>query len=154
MAMNPAAGFPGALPWHSLAVASTIQGELPMKAVRDPAEVRFAAKADAMFKRGIGDQLGVHLYDTPLTFDINFSEGLGGLFHPRSQEGMYAGVGVLMAGFFTPYYLTLDVRDAKVVDEFLEELARNATKQATSLSNAGPVSSFEPRFKTDRKSVV
>ncbi len=147
MAVSPTGGIPGALPWHPLWLLAQNGGFLPAITPRDPAEDRLAAKGEAMLKRGIGDQLGVHLYDTPLTFDINFSEGLGGLFNPRSQDAMYAGIGVLAAGFFTPYYVTLDVRDTKVVDEYLEELERYAVKQANDVSSLGALGSFDPRLR-------
>jgi hypothetical protein len=145
--VNPSAGFPGALPWEMMPGLAKSADEVNVLGHSDLAGLRLSAKVDAFLKRGIGSQLGAHLYDAPLTFDINYSDWLGGLFRARGQDAMYAYIGVAGAGFFAPYYVTLEVRDPKVVDDFLDELERYLAAQAAPLSDNAGASGFDARLR-------
>jgi hypothetical protein len=91
-----------------------------------------------LFVQGFGDQIGLHLYDAPPNFDFNFPQAMGWLMTDgvRSQGSgnndvpglslnliagfmQYALIG---ASFNGPAYLSLPVNDAKIVDEFGDQL--------------------------------
>jgi hypothetical protein len=83
--------------------------------------------ATELLTKGVGNQLGFHVYDARPAFDLNMP-GLAGLFitdgagiSPSSVGSfeMLALMGV--ASINSPVYISIPVRDAQVVDRFLEQ---------------------------------
>ncbi|NQU20576.1 MAG: hypothetical protein HQ567_04785 [Candidatus Nealsonbacteria bacterium] len=76
--------------------------------------------------RGIGNQIGMHVYDASPFFDFNLTEFLG------EMMGQFRGVdrlddelipiSFLVASLNAPVYISVPVKDAKIVDGFLDEL--------------------------------
>jgi hypothetical protein len=77
--------------------------------------------------KGIGNQLGFHVYDARPAFDLNMP-GLAGLFvsegagvSPSSLGGFELLALMAVASVNSPVYVSVPVRDAQVVDRFLEQ---------------------------------
>jgi hypothetical protein len=77
--------------------------------------------------QGIGNQVGLHVYDSPPTFDFNLpaflGEALGSFNRPGmmgSSEGLL--ISFLIASLNAPVYVSVPVQDAAIVDEFLDRL--------------------------------
>jgi hypothetical protein len=95
-------------------------------------------KLGQLLAKGIGNQLGLHIYDAEPLFDFSLPSFLGmalGSFNGGrgplgGQEALI--IGAFIASLNSPVYFSLPVQDAKIVDEFLVrldeflvELARN-----------------------------
>jgi hypothetical protein len=127
-------GFPESLPCAALAPA-----EETTLGLYDPAKIQqwqllaLAGAVEKFLAKGIGNQVGVHIYDVPLTFDAGlealFGEGVaqaagrGNADSPMIIE-MGAQVAIIAPWFFAPMYVSLPVQDATVVDQFLTDLDR------------------------------
>jgi hypothetical protein len=77
--------------------------------------------------KGIGNQLGMHVYDSVPTFDFNLPQFLGmtmGTFGGRRllTDETELLVSFLITALNAPVYIAVPVKDAKVVDRFLEGL--------------------------------
>jgi hypothetical protein len=77
--------------------------------------------------KGLGNQVGLHVYDASPTFDLNMSSLLGMLASSTVGRTNSLGTDELLIGFAlaslnTPVYLSYPVQDAKIVDRFLEQL--------------------------------
>jgi Protein of unknown function (DUF1559) len=78
--------------------------------------------------KGIGNQVGLHVYDAVPLIDLNLPSFLGmavGSFSGRrtfggGEEGL--AIGFVGASLTSPVYVSIPVRDAKIVDSFLERL--------------------------------
>jgi hypothetical protein len=88
-----------------------------------------------LLKDGIGNQVGVHVYDHDTTFYLSLPGvlGLGG--GNVSLEG--SGIGLMVGALNSPGYLAVPVSDAKVVDEFLDRLDTFLAKMARQMSGEG-----------------
>jgi hypothetical protein len=85
-----------------------------------------ATTAEEFFTKGIGNQVGLHLYDASPFFDFNVPGFLG------ATMGSFGGWGrvndeTLIGSFLVsslngPVYIGIPVKDAKVVDKFLDDL--------------------------------
>jgi len=76
---------------------------------------------------GIGNQVGLHVYDSAPTFDFNLPAFLGEVMGSFNGRGMMDGGAVLPISFIiaslnAPVYVSIPVQDAAIVDEFLERL--------------------------------
>ncbi|HKM57020.1 MAG TPA: hypothetical protein VJY33_26680, partial [Isosphaeraceae bacterium] len=120
---------------------------------------------EKFFKQGIGSQIGLHLYDAPPNFDFNLSTALGllGQLSARSSGSislsdlaswwevlLLGGVGASLNG---PVYFSIPVQDAKVVDEFGDQLERifaHATRQSeAAFHGLGGTDFYRMPFKND-----
>jgi hypothetical protein len=75
--------------------------------------------------RGIGNQIGLHVYDAPTLVDFNLPAFLGMMMGGVNGPGLdeeVLGISFLAASLNAPTYLAIPVRDVKVVDRFLEKL--------------------------------
>lgn len=77
--------------------------------------------------KGLGNQVGVHVYDASPAFDLNMSSFLGMLVGGTAGRMRSLGTDELLIGFAlaslnTPVYLSYPVQDAKIVDRFLDKL--------------------------------
>lgn len=78
-------------------------------------------------EKGVGNQIGLHVYDSVPNFDLNLPEALGqlvGTFNGRARgrdiEELL--VGFMLTGFNSPVYLSIPVQDAKIVDGFGDQV--------------------------------
>ncbi len=76
---------------------------------------------------GIGNQIGLHVYDATPTFDFNLSGFLGEMLERfRGASGEFSNetgaITFLVASLNAPVYAAVPVKDGKVVDKFLGEL--------------------------------
>ncbi len=84
-------------------------------------------KLGEFLAKGIGNQVGLHVYDAEPMFDFSLPSFLGtalGTFGGRQMFGGLEGLmmGTMMAALNAPVYVSLPVQDPKVVDEFLARL--------------------------------
>ncbi|HEX8141645.1 MAG TPA: hypothetical protein VF553_03560 [Pyrinomonadaceae bacterium] len=75
--------------------------------------------------KGLGNQMGLHVYDASPTFDLNMARFLGMLLSGTAGRGRSLGteemfIGFALASLTSPIYLSFPVKDAKIVDGFLE----------------------------------
>jgi hypothetical protein len=107
--------------------------------------------------RGLGNQVGIHLYDSVPIVDFNvsslFAAGLAS--RGSSQADLAAlGVAILAASLNSPLYLSIPVQDAAIVDRFLESLDPLFTNR---IRVGDGLSGFEQDFyflRKDRDAVV
>ncbi len=109
-----------------------LQAEAPSLAKRLQDAGLPPEKVRRFLDQGLGKQLGVHLYDTALTFDVNYAAALGQVLSIATAPGgaelqasqlLEAGVPALIgSSLLAPVYLAIPVQDARIVDEFLELL--------------------------------
>lgn len=76
---------------------------------------------------GLGNQVGLHVYDSPPTFDFNLPSFLGQALGSFSGRNMMGGsemlpISFLIASLNSPVYVSIPVQDAAIVDQFLEGL--------------------------------
>jgi hypothetical protein len=89
------------------------------------------ARTEEFLKKGVGNQIGLHVYDAPPTFDLNLMRLLGlmaGSFGGRSSfnsGGVELLIGAAIAALNSPIYISIPVQDAGVVDGYLEHLSRS-----------------------------
>jgi hypothetical protein len=85
-----------------------------------------AATVKDFFTKGIGNQMGLHIYDASPLFDFNtlgFMGTMMGSFGGNARFGNEMLMGsFLLSSLNSPVYLALPVKDAKLVDKFLDEL--------------------------------
>jgi hypothetical protein len=84
-------------------------------------------------RKGLGDQVGLHIYDSKPLFDLNLSNLVGQMF--ASGTGRFFGndtlwITVLLASLNSPVYVSFDVQDSMIVDEFLERLDKELARLA------------------------
>jgi hypothetical protein len=101
--------------------------------------------------QGLGNQVGLHVYDAQPMFDLNLPTMLGwmtGSFNGNanlSTNDLY--IGFLVASLNAPIYISIPVQDARVVDEFLDQLdTLLAIKARQPLGNGGWFPPFEYDF--------
>lgn len=79
-----------------------------------------------LISRGVGNQLGFHVYDARPTFDFNLPSFLGmmmGSFNGRSSfDSFEVLITFAVAALNAPVYISIPIQDAQVVDRFLERL--------------------------------
>jgi hypothetical protein len=80
------------------------------------------------FTKGIGNQVGFHIYDSVPSFDFNFPQFLG-LMMGTFQNGrggelqsIELAASFLITALNSPVYFSIPVQDTKVVDDFLNKL--------------------------------
>jgi hypothetical protein len=84
-------------------------------------------RLEEFLTRGLGDQIGLHVYDAVPLLDFNLPGFLGMMLGSFSGRPMPLGsnellIAFLIASLNAPVYISLPVRDAKVVDGFLDRL--------------------------------
>jgi hypothetical protein len=86
------------------------------------------AKVREFLSKGLGNQAGLHVYDSYPTFDLNVSDLLGMIFTSgaagRSNpiENEFLLIGMALVSLNSPVYLAFPVKDERVVDDFLDSL--------------------------------
>jgi hypothetical protein len=87
-------------------------------------------KLRRFLRDGIGDQVGLHMHDAPRLLDSDLS----GLFGGGAE---LAGLGLALRFAFGASSVSIPVKDAKVVDEYLDELDKLILAQRQNLAGAG-----------------
>ncbi len=84
-------------------------------------------RVEEFLTKGIGNRIALHIYDASPMFDFNLTRFLG------EMMGQFRGVGsrmssemipisFLISSLNSPVYVSLPVKDAQVVDKFMEDL--------------------------------
>lgn len=102
------------------------QGEF-LRGLGIPGDVAGTLNVTEFLSQGIGNQVAFHVYDAHPTFDLNVPNMLGLIAgttagRVRSPGSTELLIGLALASLNTPVYLSIPVRDAQVVDRFLERL--------------------------------
>ncbi len=85
-------------------------------------------KVEEFLSKGLGNQAGLHVYDSYPNFDLNYSNLLGMLVMMGRAGGAdeigsdMMIIGAALLSLNSPVYVALPVRDERVVDDFLERL--------------------------------
>ncbi|HZS09723.1 MAG TPA: hypothetical protein VFD58_33160 [Blastocatellia bacterium] len=113
-----------------------------MRALGIPESQRDSFKVTEFLSRGLGNQIGLHIYDAPMTFDLNLPSLFGELAGVFGGRGFNTGTTELLIGFAiaslnSPVYISIPVRDEKVVDEFLNKLDPTLAATAIKRSRGG-----------------
>src|SRR5262245_17198739 len=136
----PLAPFPAAMPWNAVAPRDALSaGDEFRDAVaslfNDYPDLR-KYQFSRFLEKGLGNQIGLHVYDARILFDMNWAALFADLsdLEPRRLELFLATfyLGPLTA----PMYLAAPVRDAKIVDDFLaglDEPLAGLVRQRTNL---------------------
>lgn len=84
---------------------------------------------EEFIRDGIGNQIGMHVYDSAPMFDFSLPSFLGEMMAQFGGGRGFLGAGsemlpisFLIASLNSPVYVAMPVKDAKVVDKFLEDL--------------------------------
>ncbi|HEV8002937.1 MAG TPA: DUF1559 domain-containing protein [Planctomycetaceae bacterium] len=110
--------------------------------------------------KGIGDEIGLHLYDADPLFDFSLPSAIGqslGSFNGPGGGGFFDGnfmllIGVVVAALQSPIYVSVPVHDAKVVDDFLDRLDRQLAALARQNESVGGFLQFSQDFYRLRQS--
>lgn len=92
-----------------------------------PTEAEMRERTSAFLSKGLGDQVGLHLYDAHPTFDLNVPSLLGQtLSGGMGRGGPAIGsetffIALALTSLNAPVYLSVPVRDAKIVDDYLND---------------------------------
>ncbi len=94
-----------------------------------------------LLAKGLGNQIGLHVYDAEPTFDLNLPQFLGEMVSLSGRRGGTLNEGTLAASFLgaaltAPVYASVPVKDAAVVDRFLDALDPLAAKGARQWSDS------------------
>jgi hypothetical protein len=83
-------------------------------------------KLRELLEKGLGNQVAVHVYDAVPIVDVNLSTMLAGFLSSRSGSSAIEIeailVGALAASLSSPVYISIPVKDGKLVDRFLDSL--------------------------------
>jgi hypothetical protein len=108
-----------------------------------------------LLKDGLGNQVGLHVYDAPQLLDFDMPQFLGLVFGTFNRGGRGGpepvGPGELAFGFLAtslaaPAYVALPVKDAAVVDDFLDRLDKVLPALARQRENVGGFLRFEQDY--------
>lgn len=110
----------------SLETADQIAVRVPSQRRRSPFPEEFDRQQAARFLLdGIGDRITMHLYDSDPLLSVSLPRLLGELMRDLSLGGIdddFVVIGALLASITAPTYVELPVKDADIVDGFLERL--------------------------------
>jgi hypothetical protein len=117
-----------------------------------PNEAEARAKVYNFVSKGLGNQLGVHVYDSRPPFELNMPSVLGLLATSGMGRGMSSDfsifeplLGLALVSINSPVYASLNVADEKAVDDYLNWLD-TALARATRNERRGGWFSFEYDF--------
>ena len=104
-----------------------------------------------VLEKGIGNQVGFHIYDATPTFDVNMPQLFGELMgsfngSTGNVRGEEVWVGFVVASLTSPVYISIPVQDKKIVDDFLDKLDAFAAAAARRKENIGGWFRFEQDF--------
>ncbi len=93
-------------------------------------------------QKGLGNQVGIHVYDSSPTFDLNMSSVFGmllgsGMGRTRTIGTEELLIGLAVASLNNPVYLSIPVQDAQIVDRFLNAMDTALAVTARGQSRSG-----------------
>ena len=141
---NPLAGFPAGISWFCVEETKPYIAKEGSFLLGDI--IAYQIRAAHVVDKGIDHSFGLHVYDTEIHFDHDFFRFFGELFGSDPQEAGGAGAEAVFIAFpfmsaFAPAYMSVPVKDEKLVDDFLAETDRMIGKYGDSLAemwgNAG-----------------
>ena len=93
-------------------------------------------------QKGLGNQVGIHVYDSSPTFDLNMSSVFGmllgsGMGRTRTIGTEELLIGLAVASLNNPVYLSIPIQDAQVVDRFLNAMDTALAVTARGQSRGG-----------------
>jgi hypothetical protein len=81
---------------------------------------------EEFISRGVGNQLGFHVYDAHPTFDFNLPSFMGMMMGSFNSATSFSSIELLVsfavAALNAPVYVSIPVQNARVVDQFMERL--------------------------------
>jgi hypothetical protein len=126
--------LPGNLPWAVFAPPDEAVLNVFDPEKKEQLQLLAAAsRAQLLLAKGLGNQVGIHVYDVPLTFDAGLEGVFGEALAQAAGRGGAPGIAdlgsvlpalVLAPWFFAPTYMSLPVKDAQVVDRALADFDR------------------------------
>ncbi|HZY85404.1 MAG TPA: hypothetical protein VFE78_11275, partial [Gemmataceae bacterium] len=136
LGVMPNAGLPGAAPWAALTALSRdpleewvvgMAGDLKKLGVPEEAIRKLTYKNFRnVLYRGLGNQIGFHVYDAEPHVDFNLPRFFGDMLHLSNGQGdvdALLSFGLfLMSSANSPAYLSVPVQDAALVDDFIDAL--------------------------------
>jgi hypothetical protein len=90
-------------------------------------------KLRRFLRDGIGDHIGFHMHDAPRLLDSDLS----GLFGGDAESAGLTALTMALRFTFGPSSISIPVKDAKIVDEYLEELDKLLLDQRRDLKGVG-----------------
>lgn len=107
-----------------------------------------------LLTKGFGNQIGLHIYDAPPTFDLNLPALMGMLLATTTRSNRSSGMGDFfglalafgVAMLNTPVYASLPVKDAAVVDRFLKENEAMVAAGARKLQRGNAIFGIETDY--------
>jgi hypothetical protein len=93
-----------------------------------PFEARTREKTFALISKGLGNQVGFHVYDSKPPFDLNMPSLVGSMMAGAAGRGMGGGffrgfesfAALALISINAPVYSSFQVADEKVVDDYLD----------------------------------
>jgi hypothetical protein len=122
-----------------------VAGELADKYADSP-ETKLLLGLPKFLMKGLGNQVGLHVYDQGVPFDLNLATFLGQMVGSFNGNGtrtsdtseVAANLGAMMyaipvAALTAPGYISFTVQDEKIVDDFLAQLDKVIPSLASDL---------------------
>src|SRR5262249_39982013 len=106
--------------------------------------------------KGLGNQVGLHVYDQDVPFDLNLAsfvgqtlasfEGRGkGLLPTEANLGVLA-IAAPVAACTAPVYISVTVQDGRIVDDYLDRVDKHLPGWVRSLAAQAGDFPIEPEF--------
>lgn len=115
-----------------------------------PPELMRSLKFGNFLAKGIGNQIGIHVYDSEPTFDFSLPSFFGQAMGTFGGRGIFGNesmlIGVLIAALNAPVYVSLPVQDPKIVDEFLTRVDEYLAVLARERDSIGGLFSIDQDF--------
>jgi hypothetical protein len=135
-------------PGDEIALETGFRGPLNL-----PPDMVQRLKVGEFLAKGIGNQVGFHVYDAEAMFDFSLPSTLGLALGNFGGGRPFLGGGVeslsiitLIASLNSPVYISLPVQDAKVVDECLARLDEYLAGLARQKERFDPMFTIEQDF--------
>jgi hypothetical protein len=98
-----------------------------------------AEKSLQVLEEGFGSQIGIHVYDAKPVIDLNLSELMGWSLRETAgrRSDFMSSIGLAVAGgvlaLTSPFYISLTVKDAQMVDDYLREVESVLSRPLTGI---------------------
>jgi hypothetical protein len=108
-------------------------------------------KLKEFLSRGIGNQIGLNLYDAVQLVDVNVPAALGMALGTFNGRNAFANSETILIGFLaasvnSPAYVSIPVKDPKIVEDFLSRLDSLLLETARQRETRGMFFGVEPDF--------
>jgi hypothetical protein len=93
-----------------------------------------ASGVENVLRHGLGNQVGLHMYDASPLFDFNLSSFMGEMLGNATGGPSFGNevlwISLLVASLNSPMYISLDVQNEQIVDAFLVEMDKKLAELA------------------------